>query len=50
MDEIRSRRVVLLSNGVAETEAEGSHDSNVADETVRLCHVTVLRYSHLIVM
>ena len=33
MDEIRSRRVALLSNGVAETEAEGSHDSNVADET-----------------
>ena len=32
MDEIRSRRVALLSNGVAETEAEGSH-CNVADET-----------------
>ena len=33
MDEIRSRRVALLSNGEAETEAEGSHDSSVADET-----------------
>ena len=33
MDETRSRRVALLSDGVAETEAEGSHDSNVADET-----------------
>lgn len=32
MDEIRSRRVALLSNGVDETEAEGSH-SNVANET-----------------
>jgi len=32
MDEIRSRRVALLSNGVAETESEGSH-GNVADET-----------------
>jgi len=32
MDEIRSRWVELLSNGVAETEAEISH-SNVADET-----------------
>ena len=33
MDEIRSRRVALLSNGVAETEAEELLDSNVADET-----------------
>ena len=32
MNEIRSRQVALLSNGVAETEAEGSH-CNVADET-----------------
>ena len=32
MDEIRSRRIAVLSNGVAEIEAEGSH-SNVADET-----------------
>ncbi|PFX11732.1 hypothetical protein AWC38_SpisGene24435 [Stylophora pistillata] len=32
MDEIRSRRVAVLSNSVAEIEAEGSH-SNVADET-----------------
>lgn len=32
MDEIRFRRVALLSNGVDETEAEGSH-SNVANET-----------------
>ena len=32
MDEIRSRWVALLSNGVDETEAEGSH-SNVANET-----------------
>jgi len=32
IDEIRSRRIALLSNGVAETEAEGSH-CNVADET-----------------
>lgn len=29
---LRSWRVALLSNGVAETEAEGSH-CNVADET-----------------
>ena len=33
MDEMKYRRVALLSNGVAETEVEGSHDSNVADET-----------------
>lgn len=32
MDEIRSRRVALLSNGVDETEAEGSHN-NVANGT-----------------
>ena len=32
MDELRFRRVAVLSNGVAEVEAEGLH-SNVADET-----------------
>ena len=32
MDELRFRQVAVLSDGVAEVEAEGSH-SNVADET-----------------
>lgn len=41
MDEIRSRRVALLSNGVAETEAEGSH-SNVADESLQMKRIVVV--------